>query len=59
MGIPRRSLYLSVSKQLANHRQAFANEQSAGRECMAEVVDAYVAQSGGFPDATPRMLKIG
>ena len=59
MGIPRGCLNLRVSKQFADHRQPFADEQPAGRECMAEIVNAYVAQSRSFPDATPRMLEIG
>ena len=59
MGIPGRSLNLGMTKQFADHRQPFANEQPAGRKCVAEIVNAYVAQSRSFPDATPRMLKIG
>ena len=42
MGVPRRSLNLGVSKQFSDHRQPFANEQPAGCECMAEIVNAYV-----------------
>ena len=59
MRIPRRSLNLRVSKQFSDHRQPFADEQSAGRKCVAEIVNAYVPQSGSFTNATPRMLKIG
>lgn len=59
MGVARRSLNLGVSKQFTDHRQPFANEQLAGCECMAQIVNAYVAQFRSFPDATPGMLKIG
>jgi len=59
MSVPRGGLDPSVPKQLADHRQPFADEQPAGRERMAEIVNPYVAQSRSFPDATPRMLKIG
>ncbi len=59
MGIPRCSLNLRVSKQFADHRQPFSDQQPARRECVAEIVNAYVAQPRSFPDATPRMLKIG
>ena len=58
MCVPRRGLYLRVSKQFTDHRQPFANEQPTGRECMTEIVNAYVIQFGSFPDATPRMLKV-
>ena len=58
MGIPRRRLNLRVSKQFTDHRQPFANEQPAGGEGVAEIVNAHIVQSGGFPNATPWMLKI-
>ena len=58
MGIPRRSLNLRTSKQFSDHRQSLADEQPTGCECVAEIVNACVAQSRGFTDATPRMLKI-
>ena len=48
MGVPRRSLKLGVSKQFTDHRQPFANEQPAGCECMAQIVNAYVAQFRSF-----------
>ena len=56
MGIPRRSLNLRVSEQFTDHRQPFADEQSAGRECVAEIVNAYIVQSGGLTNAAPWML---
>jgi hypothetical protein len=56
MGITRRRLNLRVSNQFADHRQPFADEQSAGCECVTEIVNAYVTQPRGFPDATPRII---
>jgi hypothetical protein len=43
MGISRRSLNLGMPKQFSDHRQPFANEQPAGRECVAEIVNTYIA----------------
>ena len=59
MGVPGGRLNLRVPEQFSDHRQPFADEQSAGRERVAEVVNAYVVQFRSFPDTTPRMLKIG
>lgn len=58
MGIPRRRLNLRVSKQFADHRQPFADEQSARRERVAEIVNAYIVQTGSLTNAAPWMLQV-
>jgi hypothetical protein len=45
MRVPRSGLDLSVSKQLADHRQPLADEQPTGRERVAKIVDAHVGES--------------
>jgi hypothetical protein len=58
MRIPRRCLNLRMSKQVSYHCQPFADEQSAGCECMAEIVNAYIVQSRGLTYAAPWMLEV-
>ena len=58
MRIPRSRLNLRVPEQSSDHCQPFADEQSAGRKCVAEIVNAYVVQSGGLTNAAPWMLQV-
>jgi hypothetical protein len=42
-----------LPKQFTDHRQPFADEQSAGRECVVEIVNAYIVQSGSLTNSAP------
>ena len=52
-------LHLGVAKQLANHRQAFTDQETAAGEAVAQVVDAQVVQPRTRSDAPPRVLQVG
>ena len=58
MRIASGGLYLRVTEQLADHRQALAKGQSPGREAVAQVVDPDVIQLGPGTDAAPGSLDI-
>jgi hypothetical protein len=58
MGVSCCCLNLRVSKQFSDHRQPFADHKSAGREGVAEIVDAHIIQSGSLANTLPWVLKV-
>ena len=58
MSIAGGRLDLRVPKQLSNHRQTFANDETSTGEGVAKVVEPHVVEAGRFPNAPPGVLKI-
>ena len=58
MGVSCCCLNLRVSKQFSYHRPPFADQKSAGREGMTEIVDAHIIQSGSLANTLPWVLKV-
>ena len=59
VSVPRGGLHLRVTEQLANHRQTFADQETAAGEAMTQVVDPHIVEPGARPDAPPGVLKVG
>ena len=58
MRVARGRLHLSVTEQLADHREALAERQRPRSKAVPEVMDPHVLQLGTLADASPGALEI-
>ena len=59
VGVACGRLDLAVAEELADHRQAFTEGESPGREGVSEVMESYVLEPGLATDHLPRCVQIG
>ena len=59
MGVAGGGLHLGVPEQFADHGQAFAYQETAAGEGVAQIVDADIVEPGAGTDAPPGVLQIG
>ena len=59
MGVAGGGLNLCVTEELADHGQAFADQQTAAGEAVPQIVDAHIVEPRTCPDAPPGMLQVG
>ena len=58
MGVAGGGLDLTVTEEFADHRQAFAESESPGREGVAEVMDSYILEVRLLPNNLPRRVQV-
>jgi len=57
--IPRGGLNLRVPRQLADSRQAFADQHAIAGIGVAKIMDADILPVGVLPNSPSRMLRVG
>ena len=59
VGVAGGGLNLGVTQELADHGQAFADEQSTAGKAMPQIVYSHIVEPRPSPDAPPGVLQVG